>query len=58
MPVEDSSIFRKAALERIASPERRDERLLMPTYPRALLIALAALMAAVVGFAAWLLLVR
>jgi len=54
----DSEIFRKAALDRLASPERLDERLGLPTYPFALLAALAALLAAVAGFAIWLLLVR
>lgn len=58
MPVDDSAIFRKAALDRLASPERLDERVCMPTYPRALLAALAALLAGVGAFAAWLLLVR
>ena len=54
----DSSIFRKAALERLASPDRLDERLGLPTYPRALLLTLAVLLALVAGFAAWLLSVR
>ena len=47
-----SDIFRKAALDRLASPERLDERLALPSYPRALLLALVA------GFAAWLLSAR
>ena len=55
---EESSIFRKAALDRLASPERLDERLGLPTYPQALLLALAALLASVAGFAIWRLLAR
>ena len=54
----DQSIFRKAALDRLASPERLDERLGLPAYPHALLIALAALLTGVAGFAIWLLLSR
>jgi hypothetical protein len=50
----DSSIFRQAALDRLASPERLDERLALPIYPRALLGVLAALLIAVGAFAAWL----
>ena len=50
-----SDIFRKAALDRLASPERLDERLTLPSYPRALLVALALLLALVATFAAWLL---
>ena len=56
--MEDNSLFRKAALDRLASPERLDERLGLPAYPRGLLAALAALLLAVAGFAAWLLLSR
>jgi hypothetical protein len=55
---QDSTIFRKAALDRLASPDRLDERLGLPAYPRGLLIALAALMVAVAAFATWLLLAR
>jgi hypothetical protein len=55
---DESSIFRKAALDRLASPERLDERLGLPTYPQALLLALGALLTAVAGFAIWLLLAR
>ena len=65
---EQESIFRKAALERLASPERLDDRLAspdrlverlgLPTYPRALLAALAALLTAGAAFAIWLLLAR
>ena len=51
----DPAIFRKAALERLASPERLDERVGLPAYPRALLAALAALLAFTAAFAAWLL---
>jgi hypothetical protein len=50
----DESIFRKAALDRLASPERLDERLGLPTYPRPLLAVLALLLGAVAAFAAWL----
>lgn len=56
--MEDNSLFRKAALDRLASPERLDERLGLPAYPHALLAALAALMVAVAAFATWLLLSR
>ncbi len=55
MPVEDSQIFRKAALERLASPERLDERLEVAALPRTLLAGLLAALAAVAAFAAWLL---
>ena len=48
------SIFRKAALDRLASAERLDERLGLPVYPRTLLAALALLLALVGAFAAWL----
>jgi len=51
----DSSIFRKAALDRLASPDRLDERLGLPAYPPALVAALAVLLACVAVFAAWLL---
>lgn len=51
----DESIFRKAALDRLASPERLDERLGLPSYPAGLWLALAALLAAVGAFAIWLL---
>jgi len=54
----DPSIFRKAALDRLASTERIDERLALPAYPRALLITLVLLLALVAGFAAWLLSAR
>jgi hypothetical protein len=50
----DSSIFRKAALERLASPERLDLRPGLPRYPRRLAGALVLLAAAVLVFAAWL----
>jgi hypothetical protein len=55
---EASDIFRKAALDRLASPDRLDERLGLPAYPPALLVAAAALLAAVAAFALWLLLMR
>jgi hypothetical protein len=55
---EESNMFRKAALDRLASPERLDERLGLPAYPRALLAALAALLTAVAAFAIWLLSAR
>lgn len=51
----DERIFRKAALDRLASPDRVEERMALPTYPRALLLAVAVLLALVAGFAAWLL---
>ena len=50
----DTSIFRQAALDRLASPERLDERLALPIYPRLLIGAAVALVAAVALFAAWL----
>jgi hypothetical protein len=56
--VADERIFRKAALERLASPDRLDERLGLPAYPRALLLSLALALVLVVGFAAWLLSAR
>jgi hypothetical protein len=55
---QDSSLFRKAALERLASPDRLDERLGLPAYPRGLLLAVAALLLAVAAFATWLMLAR
>jgi hypothetical protein len=58
VPADDSAIFRKAALERLASPERLDERLRMPAYPPALIAAALVLLAATAAFAAWLLLSR
>jgi hypothetical protein len=51
----DTSIFRKAALDRLASPERLDERLGLPRYPRVLLLSVLALLAGTAAFAAWLL---
>lgn len=50
----DSSIFRKAALERLASPERLDARPRLPSYSRRLSAAFAVLAVAVIAFAAWL----
>ena len=58
MSAGDPSIFRKAALDRLASPDRLDERLGLPSYPRALVAALALLLALVAAFAAWLLSAR
>ena len=55
MPADDPQIFRKAALDRLASPERLDERLEVPVLPRALVAAVLALLAAAAAFAAWLL---
>jgi hypothetical protein len=49
----DDSIFRKAALERLASPERLDARPRLPPYPPALAVAIAVLAVAVIAFAAW-----
>ena len=54
----EESIFRKAALDRLASPERLDERLGLPGYPPALLAALVALLASVAAFTIWLLLAQ
>jgi len=54
----EESIFRKAALDRLASPERLDERIGLPSYPTGLWAAIAALLAAVCVFAIWLLLAR
>jgi hypothetical protein len=51
----DSSIFRKAALDRLASPDRLDERLGLPGYPVALSAGAVVLLVAVAAFAAWLL---
>jgi hypothetical protein len=53
-----SEIFRKAALDRLASPDRLDERLGLPSFPRALVAALALLLVLVAFFAAWLLSAR
>ena len=53
-----SDIFRKAALDRLASTERLDERLALPSYPRPLMVALAILLALVAAFTAWLLSTR
>lgn len=58
MKADSQRIFRKAALDRLASPERLDERLALPAYPRMLLAILALLLAAVAAFAAWLLSAR
>ena len=50
----DESIFRKAALDRLASPERLDERVALPAYPRTLLAAVAIALVAAAAFATWL----
>jgi hypothetical protein len=50
----DKAIFRKAALERLASPERLDARPRLPHYPGPLAAAFAVLALAVLAFAAWL----
>jgi hypothetical protein len=52
------SIFRKAALDRLASPDRLDERLRLPAFPTWLLAALALLLVAVAVSSVWLLLSR
>jgi len=49
-----ASLFRKAALDRLASPERLDERLGLPGYPLALIAFSALLLVGVAAFAAWL----
>ena len=54
----DERIFRKAALDRLASPERLDERMSLPSYPPTLLFALGVMLVLVAGFAAWLLSAR
>lgn len=54
----ESSLFRKAALDRLASPERLDERLVLPRYPRALIALAFVLLVGATGFAAWLLSAR
>ena len=56
MPVEDSAIFRKAALERLASPERLDERLELPALSRTVAALALAAVGAAAAFAVWLLL--
>ncbi len=50
----ESSLFRKTALARLASPERLDARVTLPSYPRPVLAALAVLAVVVAAFAAWL----
>ena len=50
----DPAIFRKAALDRLASPERLDERLALPGYSLALMAISALLLVGVAAFAAWL----
>jgi len=50
----DPSIFRKAALDRLSSPEKLDARPHLPAYPRWLVAAVALLAVVVTAFAAWL----
>lgn len=50
----DSALFRQAALDRLASPERLDERLRVPRHSRVVLAALAVLLAALGALFAWL----
>jgi hypothetical protein len=50
----DESLFRRAALDRLASPERLDERLQLPGIPRLLLVILVVLLTGVTLFALWL----
>ena len=54
----NDQLFRKAALDRLASPDRVDERLGLPSYPRALIGAVVVLLSLVAWFAAWLLSAR
>lgn len=56
MAIGDSEIFRRAALERLASPERLDERIELPALHRALVMAILVTVACAAAFAAWLLL--
>jgi hypothetical protein len=51
----DTSIFRKAALDRLASPEHLDERLALPLYSRVVIGVSLLLLATTAIFAAWLL---
>lgn len=51
----DENLFRRAALDRLASPERLDERLAVPAYPRALVAAVILLVALAAAGAAWML---
>ena len=55
---DNTALFRKAALERLASPERIDERLQLPRYPRAVAVVALILLVGTAGFAAWLLSAR
>lgn len=50
----DPSIFRKAALERLASPDRLDVRPGLPRYSRRLVATFVGLAIAVLVFVAWL----
>ena len=58
MAAPKNPLFRDSALARLASPERLDARLTLLGYPRGVLLALAALLAATAAFAAWLLTAR
>ena len=55
MPAGDPNLFRQAALGRLASPERLDERLALPAFSPLLIAVTVAVAAAAAGFAAWLL---
>ena len=54
MPPAGKSIFRKSALERLATPERTDARQRWPSYPATLAVAAVVLAALTAWFAAWL----
>ena len=54
----DETIFRKAALARLASPDQLDARLNLTPYPLRIVAAAAILLALVALFAAWLLSTR
>ena len=55
MAAGDETIFRKAALARLASPEQLDTRLNLTPYPGRIIAAAVLLLALVALFAAWLL---
>ena len=48
-----NQLFRKAALERLSSPNQLDERLTLVSYRPWVRIALPALVALVLAYAAW-----
>jgi hypothetical protein len=54
----DETIFRKAALARLASPEQLDARLNLTPYPGRILATAALLLTLAALFAAWLLSTR